>query len=433
MTAARSAGVPLGLTLIAALAPTVAIAGDTPPSTRWELGVLPALNYDTDIGLGFGAIGNLARFEPGFDPYRLRFEAQLFMSVAVDAAGASSLPHHDDYLRADLPGLLGDRMRLAFGLFFRKLSSSGYFGIGQLAPARSFSERELETSEAARRYHTYDHTSVGADMQARITLLRVPREVDDARLDWLSGIHGAFHDVVPYAESQLEADVARRGADDADGSRLGELLHGVGSHGVFSTDAGLLFDDRDHEFWPTTGSLTELSSRWSAGVGEPLRFVRFHLSTRWFAPIRGDTLVFAHRVAVDTILGDAPLHELGTFGVLEPASGPGGGESVRGVPGGRLLGKAKLIGNAELRSQAPWFSLAGERFRVGVVAFVDAGRVWSDLPPVRELDGPWAPFDVGIGGGLRVRWAETLTMRADVAWSPTRETPGVYLDVGQVF
>jgi outer membrane protein assembly factor BamA len=190
-----------------------------------------------------------------------------------------------------------------------------------------------------------------------------------------------------------------------------------------------LFDDRDHEFWPTTGSLTELSSRWSAGVaGERLRFARFHVSTRWFAPIRTDT---CSAIARRRFARRRP-HERERSG-CRVWDGPGGSNAVRGVQLGRALGKAKLIGNAELRAQAPWFSIAGERFRVGFVAFVDAGRVWSDVPPSRDLDGPWAPFDVGVGGGLRLRWAETLIVRADGAWSPTRETPGVYIDVGQAF
>ena len=100
---------------------------------------------------------------------------------------------------------------------------------------------------------------------------------------------------------------------------------------------------------------------------------------------------------------------------------------------GRLAGKAKILANLEARAQAPGFSIAGERFRVGFVAFVDAGRVFSDVPPMAELDGPWAPFDLGVGGGLRLRWGETFVLRADGAWSPTRETPGFYVDVGQVF
>ena len=37
------------------------------------------------------------------------------------------------------------------------------------------------------------------------------------------------------------------------------------------------------------------------------------------------------------------------------------------------------------------------------------------------------------GGGLRVRWGETLVIRFDGAYSPTEHTPGFYVDIGHVF
>ena len=326
-------------------------------AARWEPGVVPALNYDSDIG----AVGSLARFEPGFEPYRFRLEAQLFTSLAIDAAGEAHLPFHDDYVRADVPGLLGDRLRVQAGLSLRELSRSGYFGLGQLAGARVFSDAELEESERARLYHAYDHLSVSADALARLTVVRLPRSGEDARLEWFTGLHGAFHDVTAYAGSALARDLEARGDGTARGGALGALLHGVGTHGVLATDAGLLWDDRDHEVWPTNGSLTELSSRWSAGIGDRLRYARVHFSTRWFAPIFGDALVVGHRTALDLLVGDAPVYELGTLGVLEPIDAIGGSKAVRGVALGRLAGKAKVLANLEARAQAPGFSIASTR------------------------------------------------------------------------
>lgn len=405
-------------------------AEDVVAESRWEPGVIPAINFDSDVGFGFGAVGTLARFEPGFHPYRLRLEAQVFMSVAIDEAGDASLPFHDDTLRVDVPGLLGGRLRLGGGLFFRKLATSGYYGIGQLSQERRFSEGELEASERARRYHHYDHLTAGVDAWARVALWRRPRSEGGTRLEWLTGLHGSFHEVSPYPGSKLAQDQAAIQA----GSQRPELalLHGVGQHGLCEVDGGLVIDDRDHEHWPTRGTLTELSAR-AAGGGQAIGYGRLHAATRWFAPLHGEWLVFASRALADVIVGDAPVYELGAVGVMDRSDGPGGSRSVRGVAMGRLLGQAKVLANAELRAQAPWFTSAGERFRVGFVAFFDAGRVWSTLPPDAALDGPWAPFDAGLGGGLRLRWSETLIVRADGAYSPTRGTPGFYVDVGQAF
>src|SRR5262249_22774117 len=83
----RSAWCGRAAAVFLAVAPVSAWADDTRlAEKRWEPGLLPAANYDTDIGLGFGIIGTLARFERGFDPYRFRAQAQLFASANVDDA-----------------------------------------------------------------------------------------------------------------------------------------------------------------------------------------------------------------------------------------------------------------------------------------------------------------------------------------------------------
>jgi hypothetical protein len=82
----------------------------------------------------------------------------------------------------------------------------------------------------------------------------------------------------------------------------------------------------------------------------------------------------------------------------------------------------------------------------GAAAFVDAGRVWADfeggdvdvLGPDgavdrRPLDDGLAGFELGVGGGLRLRWGETFIIRLDAAYSPTLDTFGFYIDVGDSF
>ena len=413
-------------------APSEPLEEEALDPSRFEPGLLPALSYDSDLGFGFGAIGTLARFDPGFDPYRYRLQAQIYLTLTIDEAGQAALPYHHHYIRADFPGLLDDRLRIGARLAFGKFANAGYYGIGQLAERRRFSDEELEASEIARRFHTYDHATPNADVTGRIRLFTLP-EPERGRLELLLGLSGSYHLMTLYEGSKLEADAAARALTSAEGARLAELLRGVEDHGLLAASLGLVWDSRDHEFAPSRGTLTELSSKWSPGVDADLRYVRLHFSTRWFAPVVGEWLVFAHRTALDWLLGDPPIYELAEYGVLQPEEGPGGSGSVRGILLRRYHGKAKIIENVELRAQAPWFTLFGERWRFGAVAFADAGRVWSDLPAEPALDGPWAPFALGVGGGLRIRWGETLVMRLDGAYSPTDETEGFYVDLGHVF
>jgi hypothetical protein len=433
--AARRAGL-LALALGLTFGPSSARADDLDPD-RWEPGGVPAFNYNSDIGVGLGAVGWLARFEEGYNPYRFRLQLQLFASINRDEAGDYGVPFHDHQLALDFPGLLDGALRLNARLGFGKFSNAGYYGIGAASERRVFSEEQLETDEAARRYHQYGRTFPSVQLNGRVNLYEEPVPVGKRRLELLVGSELSFSWMDVYARSKLAEDVALADQDSPDGRTLNVLLDGTDDHVLWLANLGLLWDTRDHEFAPTRGTFTELSARLSPGVQHQLRYVGLHLGSRWFAPIIPDHLVVASRGVVDALFGHAPLYELSRFGVLDPKDGPGGAASVRGVLLRRYHGKLKVIGNLELRGRFPWVTIGGERFRFGLVAFADAGRVWADghrrVVAGQNLDGPYAPIRVGLGGGARIQWGETFLLRVDGAHSPTDRTDGFYVDVGHVF
>jgi hypothetical protein len=86
-----------------------------------------------------------------------------------------------------------------------------------------------------------------------------------------------------------------------------------------------------------------------------------------------------------------------------------------------------------VRLRTPQWCIGSQRFHIGTVAFVDAGRVWAGLAPDPALDGSGLGLTVGIGGGLRLQWGETFVVRADLGYGPREQTTGLYIDVGQVF
>lgn len=414
--------------------PIASLDPEAPPPERWEPGLLPVLSYDSDLGFGFGAIGVLARFEPGYDPYRLRLQAALQATVAVDEAGDPHVPYHDDYVRMDMPGLLGDRLRLQGEIAFNKLATTGYYGFGQRSLSIDFPDEVLEESETARRFYQYDKMALSLDFFARFTPFKIDRSGEDPRLEIYDGTHVAYYWVERYPGSKLEDDEQLRFQASEQGRALRELLHGTSDHPRIAKSFGILWDDRDHEFAPDSGSLTEVGVRLSPGLTDSLSHSRFHFGTRWFAPIMRDYLVFAHRAAFDALTGHPPVDEMSQLGVLFPEDF-GGSTTLRGVPLRRFHGRMKLLGQVELRGSFPWFEIFKQRFQIGLVGFVDAAHVWADFvdQPALDLDFERPPFTLGAGGGLRIRWADTFVLRIDGAYSPTEETPGVYLDIGHAF
>lgn len=437
---------------------------------RLEFGVLPAVAYDIDLGLGFGVLATLARFHPDFQPYRWRLEFLLYATVKNTPGVGLGLPFHDDYLKADFPGLLGNRLRINTSFRFRRFTNQGWYGLGNASAnpepwTEIDAEADPEGFAAARRYNRYDRiypmlefntrwilwdrSNIGSDAPRACRFGSPERCPPHAymgvaepvahkrRLEALVGTSFAYDFINPYPDSKLSEDMELRETDSPDGATLRDLVHGTEDHAVWTLNLGLLYDTRDHEYVPTRGSFTELSGRFSPGVDEGLLFGHFYFGTSLFTPLYGEFLVLATRAAFDYLVGRPPFYELSQMGVLVQRDGPGGSWTIRGVPRQRYFGKQKALVNAELRSMFYRFEVANQRFGIGALAFVDAGRVWTDYRPVelggRDVDGRFSDIKLGVGGGLRITWGETLVIRADPAWSPTDQNFGFYVDIGQVF
>ncbi len=144
---ARSSG-PYAWASIAALLvlalPRVTVAEpDDPPEpldpSRLEFAVLPALNYDSDLGLGVGAAVVLAQFDPQYAPYRWRLEAVLLTRLQL-VEGALEAPFHDHYVALDVPQLAGGVLRLNLLASFQRITTAGWYGLGSEAPLASVSD-----------------------------------------------------------------------------------------------------------------------------------------------------------------------------------------------------------------------------------------------------------------------------------------------------
>jgi hypothetical protein len=177
----------------------------------------------------------------------------------------------------------------------------------------------------------------------------------------------------------------------------------------------------------------ELSARFTPDPHSEISYGGTTLALRFYQSIYRDRLVFAVRILGDVLFGTPPLYELARHGGLFPMPAPGGGSGVRGVPIHRYHGKVKLLSNWELRGRILPFTWLGQRFNIGAVAFIDAGRVWTNLSSPTRFDGTDLGLKLGAGGGLRIQWGEALLLRTDVAWSPDADPVGFYFNVNHVF
>lgn len=385
---------------------------DKDPS-RLELGLLPAINFDSDTGFGFGVIANLAQFEPDASPYAWRVSAQAYASVKDGPEGAEfPLQHH--YIKLDVPQFLDDTVRLRVVGRFRRQVNTGYYGLGNASKDDvSIDDFDADTMpvehERAFRFNQYDRffPQLRADLQLELF----------GDVEAFAGVGITWNWVSSYAGSKLEADTSD--------------LVGVGRHGVIDTQLGLLFDTRDNETAPQTGMFHELSLRGAKLAERSGGYGGANLTLRVYQSIYEAYLVVAARVMTDLQWGDVPVYELAEHGGLFPEAAIAGGQAIRGPPGQRYHGKIKLLGNVELRSKLVDFILFDNHFNLGLIGFFDTGRIWADYSTDELLDGTGVGLEYGAGGGLRIQWGETFVIRGDVGWSP--DGLGIYININHIF
>jgi Omp85 superfamily domain len=403
--------------------PAPALGAEAPPSTvedvpddsedpnRIETAVLPALAASSDIGFSFGAFAQFTRFDQEQDPHAWQLKTQFKMSVKEGPDGAE-LPTHDHFVDFDRPGLLGGRLRLYGRVGYEKNIIAGWYGLGNASSDdkggvdRRFQFRmQKPIVRLKARIHSWHALSTFVGVDFRHTTFGI------------------------YDGSKLQEDIA------ASETGTGERLFGYDDHSLVQLQCGLIWDTRDNETSPLSGSFHEISARGSSGglTGTDHDYIGFNVSTRNYLALAGEHLVVAVRLTADLLQGDVPFYLLGATGGLNGVNALGSKEGVRGVPSRRYNGKAKVFGNVELRSTFYKFRMFGDRFALGASTFFDTGRVWYDLDTNRELDGTGLGLKYGVGGGPQILWGKALVIRFDAAYSPDADPVGYYIEASRAF
>jgi hypothetical protein len=166
----------------------------------------------------------------------------------------------------------------------------------------------------------------------------------------------------------------------------------------FEARAGLLFDTRDEEASPSSGVFLEaLAGRGLSGPGG-LEYTRLGLSAREFIAL-GEFTVLGLRQAVELSSGPIPFYvSYERITSWRPEDGFGGATSLRAHLPGRFLAPNRAFASVDLRYKKIDVPLPRSPFRVWLLAFADAGRLWGDgeSPTLRGLH-----VDGGVGFRLQ--------------------------------
>jgi outer membrane protein assembly factor BamA len=376
---------------------------------RVEMGVVPLVGGDTDVGVGVGLLSTVAGVAPKVEPYRWAVESAGFISFKR-ANGSFLIPYQDYSVQWTAPQLLQKRLRIEIRPSYTRETLQRFYGLGNASPApaqedlrRDFFGRTHPTLWVRLRYKIWGnvHAGVGSSYTH----------------NWL-----VIHPESTLAQQMTKGTLIER-----------SILGRPSRHGVLLLEGLFLYDSRDNETVSKAGQLHQIRMRLSpamAGETMPYSYQQINLSSHFYYSMIPNRMVMAIRLVSDLQFGRPPFYELARY---DDTFALGGQNGVRGVPGQRYYGKIKIFANFETRVQLVQFALWKKAMRLGAVLFFDAGRAFTEWNRHPQFDGSGWGLKYGTGGGLRLQQGKTFVVRADMAWSPDARPLGAYVGAGQMF
>lgn len=366
-------------------------------SRRWEYVALPAINFSTDEGFGYGVLLEAYNHGAGARPYRFTIQPTVFMTTKG---------RRDVTLFFDAPGLLKDGWRLDGFLGREQELAAPYYGVG------NDTDHDTTLSTAPNSYfYRYGRTRVRA-------LATVQRRIARSPARWLAG--------VGYADVRTDATPFDSGTTLFQ-QQLGGATAPRGQ--LAFVRAGVVLDTRDREIGPRSGWWNELLvQRVEPKLGASHEFTRITGAVRRYTPLLA-RVTLASRVVAQQVIGTPPVWDIASVQTsFRQEEGLGGSKMLRGIPKNRVVGKGLLLANNELRWRATDFRILGRGAHLVVSGFVDAGRVWArDIRPAEIAEDLW----VGYGGGTRLGLGSSSIIAMDVGRS--REGTQLYIGLGYAY
>jgi hypothetical protein len=378
---------------------------DTP---RFEAAGFPLIGGNSDIGFEFGAVGTLTRLGGGARPYVYNMDLVLAASLKSGPDG-TEITQQNYLWQIDVPHVAGSGVRLNPAVSYSRTVNQGYFGLGNGSSAA----RPENIAGEPGRYFQFDEREARVRELTRVTL----------HPPWDLMIATTYRYAEPraYAGSKLATDAAS-----------GDI-HGYRDMSLGVLGIGILYDTRDNEYFPHSGSFHQIGVRavGALPVSADVHYAALGAVLAKYVPLPG-RFVAAFRGVLDAEFGNVPFFDLYTGGPFQTYTMIGGAQAIRGVPEGRYLGPLKAVANAELRAMLVDFRLLGQSFHLGGNLLFDTGRLWSKaVPPLADRrDGTGVGLKWGAGGGAYLVWGQAAVFRVEAAYSPDAVSVNPKLPVG---
>lgn len=415
----------------------------------WNVGGLPVVAYDTDLGFEYGALVNLFHYGDGSIYPRYKHNIYAEVSRFTKGSGINRLFYDSKYV---IPGLrvtadlsyLTDKMYDFYGF-------NGYESVFNLDWAD-----DQSTNYRSRAFYKYDRKLLRftTDIQGKLT---------NEKFGWVAGI--GLYD---FKIDSVDVNKLNKGKDEEDklpyvGGGLYQryidwgLIEDDEKNGGFVTylKAGVVYDTRDNEPNPMKGMWTEAVITYAPsflGIGSQYQHAKISVIHRQYFTLVPERLSFVYRVGYQgTLLGKCPfyLQPNMTTIFLRGATneGLGGAKSLRGIIRNRVVGDGIAYGNFEMRWKFARFHFINQNFYLSLNAFVDGGQVVKkvdvETPTVTETGYVSADYfsnekeklHTSWGLGLRVVMNQNFVIAVDHGRAMSKDdgVAGTYIGLNFLF
>ena len=399
----------------------------------WNIGYLPAIAYDSDLGLYYGIIIN--PFYYGDGKIYPNYYQKLFLQVAGYSKGSSE--HIIEWETYTFLPSVKFNARLKYQ-GYRAYPFYGYNG-NEAIYNHSW-EDEKDPAYKTRMYYRLarKHFRISADIQDTI---------GNSKFQWQAGwAMGSFKmgAVKPSSDYPDTAVLYERYID------WGLIGNGEKDGGITNSFmAGLIYDTRNRLTNPGKGIFTELDLKWTpsfltTGGYSSLSIGLIH---KQYFTLINRRLIFAYRLWWNaTLYGDSPFYARQILTTFAGSEGYGGTSTLRGGLMQRIVTRDFLMGTAELRTRLINFRFIRQNmWYLGAVFFTDAGRILkpfslntanvpSDLKPLYfgDID---KSIHATLGGGIKLVMNENFVLSAEYAvpFDPQDGISGLYLGLNYQF
>lgn len=417
--------------------------------TGWNIGALPVVSYDSDMGFQYGALSSIYNYGDGsrYPEYNHMFYVE-----------ASKFTKGSSIFRFAYEGdQLIEGVRLNFDLGYLPDDLSAFYGFNGYESVYNAGWEDQEDPAYMSRM-IYKHKR-----NLFRTTVDLVGDLGLGKLQWSAGI-GYYN----FNIGSVDIDKYNDGVDTTDPDYLPSLTTVPGLYenyqdwglipanqaeggSMVTLKAGLTYDSRDNRPNPNSGIWTEAGFSYTPSFlssDDNDGFLKFYITHRQYFTVIKNRLTFAYRVGYqNTIAGDTPWYAQNMMVIAANRSafseGLGGSKSIRGVLRNRVVGDGFAYGNFEARLKAVKFKFINQNFYIGINGFLDAGKAVALIPTtVPSITNSSDYFDkgaealhIGYGAGLKIVMNQNFIISIDygIAADERDGSSGMYIGLNYLF